>query len=48
MSLFVVADEVQWEKGCVSGGVYWGDKSLTNLLVKVGIILAHGNTNSYN
>ncbi|XP_034753531.1 sphingosine-1-phosphate lyase 1 isoform X1 [Etheostoma cragini] len=28
-------NEVQWEKGCVSGTVYWGDKSLTNLLVKV-------------
>lgn len=27
--------EVQWEKGCVSGSVYWGDKSLTDLLVKV-------------
>uniref|UniRef100_A0A8C4GLR4 sphinganine-1-phosphate aldolase n=1 Tax=Dicentrarchus labrax TaxID=13489 RepID=A0A8C4GLR4_DICLA len=24
-----------WEKGCVSGAVYWGDESLTNLLVKV-------------
>ncbi|KAL6101488.1 sgpl1 [Pungitius sinensis] len=28
-------NDVQWEKGCVSGAVYWGDKSLTNLLVKV-------------
>uniref|UniRef100_A0A8C9X808 sphinganine-1-phosphate aldolase n=1 Tax=Sander lucioperca TaxID=283035 RepID=A0A8C9X808_SANLU len=28
-------NEVQWEKGCVSGTVYWGDESLTNLLVKV-------------
>uniref|UniRef100_A0A8C4EFP8 sphinganine-1-phosphate aldolase n=1 Tax=Dicentrarchus labrax TaxID=13489 RepID=A0A8C4EFP8_DICLA len=28
-------NEVQWEKGCVSGAVYWGDESLTNLLVKV-------------
>ncbi|KAA8577662.1 hypothetical protein FQN60_003416 [Etheostoma spectabile] len=28
-------NEVQWEKGCVSGAVYWGDKSLTNLLVKM-------------
>ncbi|XP_013884292.1 sphingosine-1-phosphate lyase 1 [Austrofundulus limnaeus] len=28
-------NEVQWEKGCVSGGVYWGDESLTKLLVKV-------------
>ncbi|XP_020501767.1 sphingosine-1-phosphate lyase 1 isoform X2 [Labrus bergylta] len=27
--------EVQWEKGCVSGAVYWGDEKLTNLLVKV-------------
>lgn len=41
MSPFVAADEVQWENGCVSGGVYWGDKSLTNLLVKVGIVSAH-------
>ncbi|XP_037639093.1 sphingosine-1-phosphate lyase 1 isoform X2 [Sebastes umbrosus] len=28
-------NEVKWEKGCVSGAVYWGDESLTNLLVKV-------------
>lgn len=35
----VVADEVQWEKGCVSGAVYWGDESLTNLLVKVCIFV---------
>ncbi|XP_042358065.1 sphingosine-1-phosphate lyase 1 isoform X1 [Plectropomus leopardus] len=28
-------NEVPWEKGCVSGAVYWGDESLTNLLVKV-------------
>ncbi|XP_075932909.1 sphingosine-1-phosphate lyase 1 [Anarhichas minor] len=28
-------NEVQWETGCVSGAVYWGDESLTNLLVKV-------------
>ncbi|XP_068582295.1 sphingosine-1-phosphate lyase 1 isoform X1 [Cebidichthys violaceus] len=28
-------NEVQWEKGCVSGAVYWGDESLTSLLVKV-------------
>uniref|UniRef100_A0A3Q3WFI2 sphinganine-1-phosphate aldolase n=1 Tax=Mola mola TaxID=94237 RepID=A0A3Q3WFI2_MOLML len=28
-------NEVKWEKGCVSGAVYWGDTSLTNLLVKV-------------
>lgn len=34
-----VAGEVQWEKGCVSGAVYWGDKSLTNLLVKVCIFV---------
>ncbi|XP_033956977.1 sphingosine-1-phosphate lyase 1 [Pseudochaenichthys georgianus] len=27
--------EVKWENGCVSGTVYWGDASLTNLLVKV-------------
>ncbi|XP_034007922.1 sphingosine-1-phosphate lyase 1 isoform X2 [Trematomus bernacchii] len=27
--------EVKWENGCVSGTVYWGDESLTNLLVKV-------------
>lgn len=35
----VVADEVKWEKGRVSGAVYWGDESLTNLLVKVHIFL---------
>lgn len=35
-----VAGEVQWEKGCVSGAVYWGDKSLTNLLVKVCIFVS--------
>ncbi|XP_047458206.1 sphingosine-1-phosphate lyase 1 isoform X1 [Mugil cephalus] len=28
-------NDVKWEKGCVSGAVYWGDESLTNLLVKV-------------
>ncbi|KAM4730347.1 sphingosine-1-phosphate lyase 1 isoform 1-T1 [Anableps anableps] len=28
-------NEVQWEKGCVSGAVYWGDETLTKLLVKV-------------
>ncbi|XP_030604357.1 sphingosine-1-phosphate lyase 1 isoform X2 [Archocentrus centrarchus] len=28
-------NEVKWEKGCVSGAVYWGDASLTKLLVKV-------------
>ncbi|KAM3606732.1 uncharacterized protein V6R79_022267 [Siganus canaliculatus] len=28
-------NEVKWEDGCVSGAVYWGDESLTNLLVKV-------------
>ncbi|XP_072247478.1 sphingosine-1-phosphate lyase 1 isoform X1 [Leuresthes tenuis] len=28
-------NDVQWEKGCVSGAVYWGDESLTKLLVKV-------------
>ncbi|XP_073337462.1 sphingosine-1-phosphate lyase 1 [Pagrus major] len=28
-------NEVQWENGCVSGAVYWGDESLTKLLVKV-------------
>ncbi|XP_026164985.1 sphingosine-1-phosphate lyase 1 [Mastacembelus armatus] len=28
-------NEVQWEKGCVSGTVYWGDETLTKLLVKV-------------
>lgn len=36
----VVSDEVQWEKGCVSGAVYWGDESLTNLLVKVRIFVS--------
>ncbi|GLD56092.1 sphingosine-1-phosphate lyase 1 isoform X2 [Lates japonicus] len=30
-----ISDEVQWEKGCVSGAVYWGDETLTKLLVKV-------------
>ncbi|KAK7901692.1 hypothetical protein WMY93_018461 [Mugilogobius chulae] len=28
-------NEVKWEKGCVSGAVYWGDETLTKLLVKV-------------
>ncbi|XP_037533756.1 sphingosine-1-phosphate lyase 1 [Nematolebias whitei] len=28
-------NEVPWERGCVSGTVYWGDESLTKLLVKV-------------
>ncbi|XP_005927122.1 sphingosine-1-phosphate lyase 1 isoform X1 [Haplochromis burtoni] len=28
-------NEVKWDKGLVSGAVYWGDESLTNLLVKV-------------
>ncbi|KAG7279818.1 hypothetical protein CRUP_013728 [Coryphaenoides rupestris] len=28
-------NEVQWEKGWVSGAVYWGDETLTKLLVKV-------------
>uniref|UniRef100_A0A8C5I4R8 sphinganine-1-phosphate aldolase n=1 Tax=Gouania willdenowi TaxID=441366 RepID=A0A8C5I4R8_GOUWI len=28
-------NEVQWEKGRVSGAVYWGDESLTKFLVKV-------------
>ncbi|XP_034040546.1 sphingosine-1-phosphate lyase 1 [Thalassophryne amazonica] len=28
-------NEVQWENGCVSGGVYWGDATLTKLLVQV-------------
>ncbi|XP_053292133.1 sphingosine-1-phosphate lyase 1 isoform X1 [Pleuronectes platessa] len=28
-------NEVPWEKGCVSGAVYWGDETLTKLLVKV-------------
>ncbi|XP_033835845.1 sphingosine-1-phosphate lyase 1 [Periophthalmus magnuspinnatus] len=28
-------NEVQWEKGCVSGAVYWGDETLTKLLIKV-------------
>lgn len=48
MSPCVAADEVQWEKGCVSGAVYWGDKALTDLLVKVGIVSAHSNTNRRN
>lgn len=37
----VAADEVQWENGCVSGAVYWGDESLTNLLVKVCIFVSY-------
>uniref|UniRef100_A0A1A8FH61 sphinganine-1-phosphate aldolase n=1 Tax=Nothobranchius korthausae TaxID=1143690 RepID=A0A1A8FH61_9TELE len=28
-------NDVKWEKGCCSGAVYWGDESLTKLLVKV-------------
>ncbi|XP_034464269.1 sphingosine-1-phosphate lyase 1 isoform X2 [Hippoglossus hippoglossus] len=28
-------NDVPWEKGCVSGAVYWGDETLTKLLVKV-------------
>ncbi|XP_062319949.1 sphingosine-1-phosphate lyase 1 isoform X2 [Osmerus eperlanus] len=28
-------NEVDWEKGKVSGAVYWGDENLTKLLVKV-------------
>ncbi|XP_027863445.1 sphingosine-1-phosphate lyase 1 isoform X1 [Xiphophorus couchianus] len=28
-------NDVQWDKGCVSGAVYWGDETLTKLLVKV-------------
>uniref|UniRef100_A0A8C6SDD2 sphinganine-1-phosphate aldolase n=1 Tax=Neogobius melanostomus TaxID=47308 RepID=A0A8C6SDD2_9GOBI len=28
-------NDVQWEKGCVSGAVYWGDETLTKLLVQV-------------
>uniref|UniRef100_A0A672GZF1 sphinganine-1-phosphate aldolase n=1 Tax=Salarias fasciatus TaxID=181472 RepID=A0A672GZF1_SALFA len=28
-------NDVKWEKGCVSGAVYWGDETLTKLLVKV-------------
>ncbi|XP_061545340.1 sphingosine-1-phosphate lyase 1 isoform X1 [Phycodurus eques] len=28
-------NEVQWQTGCVSGAVYWGDEALTKLLVKV-------------
>lgn len=47
MSPCVAADEVQWEKGCVSGAVYWGDKALTELLVKVGAGSAHSNTNTW-
>ncbi|XP_008282840.1 sphingosine-1-phosphate lyase 1 isoform X2 [Stegastes partitus] len=27
--------EVKWEKGCVSGAMYWCDETLTKLLVKV-------------
>lgn len=38
VSFVCLADEVDWEKGCVSGAVYWGDESLTKLLVKVGIL----------
>lgn len=34
-SSLCLADEVDWEKGKVSGAVYWGDETLTKLLVQV-------------
>lgn len=36
---------MQWAKGCVSGAVYWGDESLTKLLVKVRVFPAQIVTN---
>nr|XP_057908641.1 sphingosine-1-phosphate lyase 1 isoform X1 [Doryrhamphus excisus] len=35
ISEYQTLNEVQWQKGCVSGAVYWGDENLTKLLVKV-------------
>ncbi|XP_077585135.1 sphingosine-1-phosphate lyase 1 isoform X2 [Stigmatopora nigra] len=35
ISEYQTLNEVKWKSGCVSGAVYWGDDTLTNLLVKV-------------
>uniref|UniRef100_A0A4W5NP92 sphinganine-1-phosphate aldolase n=1 Tax=Hucho hucho TaxID=62062 RepID=A0A4W5NP92_9TELE len=35
ISEYETLNEVDWEKGRVSGAVYWGDQTLTKLLVKV-------------
>ncbi|XP_055775676.1 sphingosine-1-phosphate lyase 1-like [Salvelinus fontinalis] len=35
ISEYKTLNEVDWEKGRVSGAVYWGDQTLTKLLVKV-------------
>ncbi|KAM9560954.1 sphingosine-1-phosphate lyase 1-like isoform 2-T2 [Salvelinus alpinus] len=35
ISEYETLNEVDWEKGRVSGAVYWGDETLTKLLVKV-------------
>ncbi|XP_037127207.1 sphingosine-1-phosphate lyase 1 isoform X2 [Syngnathus acus] len=35
ISEYQTLNECQWQKGCVSGAVYWGDETLTKLLVKV-------------
>ncbi|XP_051935903.1 sphingosine-1-phosphate lyase 1 isoform X3 [Hippocampus zosterae] len=35
ISEYQTLNEVQWQNGCVSGAVYWGDEALTKLLVKV-------------
>lgn len=35
----LIPGEVNWAKGKVSGAVYWGDEKLTDLLVKVYLIL---------
>ncbi|XP_049591728.1 sphingosine-1-phosphate lyase 1 isoform X1 [Syngnathus scovelli] len=35
ISEYQTLNECQWQKGCVSGTVYWGDETLTKLLVKV-------------
>ncbi|XP_061644887.1 sphingosine-1-phosphate lyase 1 isoform X1 [Phyllopteryx taeniolatus] len=35
ISEYQTLNEVQWQTGCVSGAVYWGDETLTKLLVKV-------------
>ncbi|XP_057704377.1 sphingosine-1-phosphate lyase 1 isoform X3 [Corythoichthys intestinalis] len=35
ISEYQTLNEVKWQSGCVSGAVYWGDDTLTKLLVKV-------------
>ncbi|KAM9809089.1 sphingosine-1-phosphate lyase 1 isoform X2 [Syngnathus typhle] len=35
ISEYQTLNECQWQNGCVSGAVYWGDETLTKLLVKV-------------